>query len=87
MATLVFLTLGIGCLADFVLELAYVLLDLASGFLCLVASDFADNFLRRALDLVLGTFNAIVIHAKSPGDGVCGIADSLRYRSGVVEGV
>jgi hypothetical protein len=36
---------------------------------------------------VLGTFDAIVIHAKSPGANVCGIADPIRYRERVVDSV
>jgi hypothetical protein len=66
MAILVRVARVVGGFADVLLNLADIFLHIAGYFLTLVARDFAGRLFYRTLDFVLGTFNAIVIHAVSP---------------------
>jgi hypothetical protein len=56
----------VGSLADFLLDLAGILLDIARGFLRVVTGDFADDFLHGALYLVFRAFGTVLVHDGDP---------------------
>jgi hypothetical protein len=58
--------LAIVFLADFLLNFSSVLFDIARRFLGRLAGDLSDALLNGALDLVLHTFSAILVHKVSP---------------------
>lgn len=49
-------------LADFLLHFACILLEIAGSLLGMITRELAGGFLHGALDFVLGTFSAILIH-------------------------
>ena len=59
-------------LAVFLLGFACMLLNLAFRLACGIVGDLADTFLHGALDLVLGTFSAMLIHGRVSAVGGCG---------------
>jgi hypothetical protein len=59
---LIEVALAIVLFADFLLDLAGILFDIACDFLGGIVGDLADAFFDSALYFMLGAFNAILIH-------------------------
>jgi hypothetical protein len=60
------MAVGITCLvrgfADFPLDLAGILFDIASGFFRVIAGDLAGHFLHSAFYFVFHAFGTILVH-------------------------
>jgi hypothetical protein len=56
----------VGGLAHFLLQLAGIFFEVPGSLFHVVAGDLPGAFFHRTLDLVLGTLNAILVHAASP---------------------